>query len=76
MPGDLGRRHGTDASIAFAALTLMAFNAGGRADTATGRTACQGGSGAFTLKLHLELPESGEDVEDQSPLALAVAVFR
>ena len=54
-----------DASIAFAALTLMASRA--TADTATGAAGRQGGSGTFTKKLDLELPKGGEDVEDQPP---------
>ena len=45
-----------DASIAFAAVTLIAFNAG----TATGAVGCQCGPGALTQKLHLELPKGGE----------------
>jgi hypothetical protein len=55
-----------DASIAFAAVTLMASNAGGDHQRGHGRGWSPKRLGNFTQKLHLELPKGGEDMENQS----------
>ena len=57
-----------DASIALAAVTLMAVQRRRTAtNTTTGTAGRQCGPGALTKKLHLELTQGGEDMEDQAP---------
>ena len=68
LPGDLGGRHGAGCQHCLRRRDLDGVQRRrATTDTATGAAGCQGGSGALTQKLHLELPEGGEDVEDQPP---------
>jgi hypothetical protein len=52
------------ASIALAALTLMAFSAGGRPPI---RPPARLAAKAVLVRSHPELPKSGENMEDQPP---------
>jgi hypothetical protein len=64
-----------DANIAFAALTWMAFNAGGRPPIDNGRGCPPVRLGCARAEAHLELTKGGEDVEDQPPNRARVSMF-
>src|SRR5580704_3182125 len=66
LSSDLGARHGAGCQHCLRRCDLDGVHRGrATTDTTTGTAGRQGGSGTFTKKLDLELPEGGEDVEDK-----------